>query len=506
MFAALHFPDLPLHSLLTTEEISHHTPIALLSQGEREKAKILALNHPAQKSGLTHGMSTLSAMALCPDLYFLNRNPAREKSTAAALLTFAESLTPDFESTTPGTVLLDLSTLIISSEADWTHTTLQKAARLQLPAHLAIATTPDLAHLSAISPLTSSSLTPPPESTIHISENPPTPHCLTIAHLTRSNAFPILNSSAEILSLWGIRTLGDLADLPRQGLSERLGPHLTSLHDILHGKQKRLLRLHQTPTNFTASHDFETPIQRFDPILFISRRLLQTLTNRLRNTQRAASATHLILRYENESSHRHTLTFTETTLDPEIILRSLHTHLDTVRAHAPLTGFSLRLIPALPSHKQHEIFQKGLRDPHRFADTLHRLSSLVGSDRLGIPQMQNSHRPDQFQMHPITPSSRNLTPLPITPTANLPLSRLRPPVTISVMSEKRGRFQYPLAILTGPHRGRITKTAGPYPLSGTWWDRTWQEIQWDVELPQNRLLRLTHTPPTTWHLTGLYAC
>ena len=385
-------------------------------------------------------------------------------------------------------------------------TTLQQAARLQLPAHIAIAPTPDLAHLSSLSPLTSASLSAPPSPTIHIPENPPTPHCLTIAQLTRAHAFPILNSSAEILSLWGIRTLGDLSDLPRQGLSERLGPHLTSLHDILHGKQKRLLKLHHTPTNFSAIHEFETPIHHFDPILFISRRLL---TNPHQPppqhpARRHRHPPHPPLR-KRQSSHRHTLTFTETTLDPEIILRSLHTHLDTVRAHAPLTGFSLRLIPALPSHKQHEIFQKGLRDPHRFADTLHRLSSLVGHDRLGIPQIQDTHRPDQFEMHPVTPGAQTITTTPVEPTSHLPLSRLRPPVTISVMSEKRGRFQHPLAILTGPHRGQITNTAGPYPLSGTWWDRTWQQIQWDVELPQNRLLRLTHTPPTTWHLTGLYA-
>jgi len=501
LYAALHFPDLPLHCLLCSGEISPALPTALLSEGERERARILALNPAAAAHGLTHGMASLSAMARCAHLYFLTRDPETEQAVAKELLTFAESLTPDFEATSENTILLDLSTLVIPSPHEWTQTTLEKASRLRLPAHLAISETPDLAHLCSLSPLTSATLTPP--STIHIPGNPPSPLPLTIAQLTHTPAFPILRSSAEILNLWGILTLGDLASLPRQGLSERLGPQLTHLHDILHGKEHRLLKLRRPPTNYSARHDFESPLTHFEPILFIARRLLQTLCNRLRNTQRAATALRIILRYENGSSHRKHLALTETTLDPEILLRSLHTHLDTIRAPAPVTGFSLRLIPALPAHKQHEIFRKGLRDPHRFADTLHRLSGLVGPDRLGIPQIEDTHRPDSFRMHPATPDFHEITSLPITPSGNLPMARLRPPVTIGVLSEKRGHLQHPLAILTGPHRGEIIRTAGPYPLSGNWWDRTWQQLQWDIEIP-NHLLQLTHTPPETWHLTGIY--
>ncbi|MEP2776047.1 MAG: DNA polymerase Y family protein, partial [Luteolibacter sp.] len=466
MYAALHFPDLPLHCLLADGEISPTLPTALISEGEREKAHILALNPAATAHGLSHGMGSLSAMARCADLYFLNRDPETEQAVAKELLTFAESLTPDFESTTTDTVILDLSTLIIASPQDWTHHTLDKASRLRLPVHLAISDTPDLAHLCSLSALTSATFTPP--STIHIPGNPPSPLPLTIDDLTRSAPFSVLRSSTQILHLWGIHTLADLANLPRQGLSERLGPQLTHLHDILHGKKHRLLKLRRPPTDYAARHDFESPVGHFEPILFIARRLLQTLTNRLRNTQRAATALRIILRYENNSSHRKHLALTETTLDPEILLRSLHTHLDTVRAPAPVTGFHLRLVPALPSHKQHEIFRKGLRDPHRFADTLHRLSTLVGHDRLGIPQIQDTHRPDSFCMHPATPDFQEITSPQFSPPGNLPMARLRPPVTIGVLTEPRGRFHHPLAILTGPHRGEITKTAGPYPLSGNW--------------------------------------
>ena len=486
MYAALHFPDLELHCILRHEAISPTLPIALLSATDREKSYLVALNATALGCGLSRGMTNLSATARCPNLYFLERDPVAEKHAAAELLHFAESLTPDFESTATNIILLDLSTLVIASVQNWIDHTLEKASHLRLPLHIATAPTPDLAHLRSLSPDLENA------------------HPLALSELVRSDSFPVTRSDVEILHLWGIRSLGDLANLPRQGLSERLGPQLTWLHDVLHEKEHRLLTLCRRPVNYATSHDFESPIANFEPILFIARRLLRALCNRLRNTQRATSTTRLKLRYENGLSHRHTLTLTESTLDPEILLRALHTHLDTVRAPAPITGFSLRLIPVLPAHKQQEIFRKGLRDPHRFADTLHRLSALVGSDRIGIPQIQDTHRPDQFIMHPATPDFAEIKFLPVSPSGNLPLSRFRPPIIITVLTEKRGRYHHPLAILTGPHRGEILQTAGPYPLSGNWWDRTWQQIQWDIELPNHLLLRLTHTPPETWHLTGIY--
>ncbi len=502
MYAALHFPDLPLHSLLCSGEISPSLPIALLSGGEREKAHIIARNEAASAQGIVHGMGTLPAMARCADLYFLNRDLGTEKLVKRELLVFAESLTPDFELTTDDTILLDLSTLVIPSKLEWTRKVLEQSARLCLPAHLAISETPDLAHLCSLSAESSARFHP--ATSIHIPENPCSPLALGIAQLTRSAAFPVLRSSAEVLDLWGIRSLGDLAVLPRQGLSERLGVHLAWLHDVLHGKKHRLLKLYRSPRNYAATHDFESPVHQFDPILFIARRLLQTLCNRLRNAQRAATATQIILHYENKTSHRKHLALAETTLDPHILLRSLHTYLDSVCAPAAITSFSLRLIPALPSHKQHEIFRKGLRDPHRFADTLHQLSGLVGHDRLGIPQIENGHRPDDFRMLPATPEFLPINPLPIEAPGNLPMARLRPALSVNILSERRGRFHHPLAILTGPYRGEIIQVLGPYPLSGNWWDRNWQELQWDVELTSNRLLRLTHIPPENWQLSGIY--
>ena len=229
------------------------------------------------------------------------------------------------------------------------------------------------------------------------------------------------------------------------------------------------------------------------------------MCNGLRECQRSATAVHLRLLYEDGFSHARTLHLSESTLNPEVLLRALHTHLDTVKSSAPVCSFSLRLLPALPAHKQYEIFKKGIKEPHRFADTLDRISNIVGREMIGIPQMENSHRPDCFRMHPATPDFEAIRgSISVEPFGNLPMERFRPPVRVEVMSEQRGHLHHPLAVLTGPCRGQVLKSKEPFPVSGNWWEDGWQEMQWDVELAKSQILRLSQVAEKSWVLSGRY--
>ena len=502
-YAALHLPALPLTCLLAREQADFARPAALLSSGKREKSAILYLNEAALRYDLQVEMSTTRALARCSDLGLYDADEKLEASAKIEALGLIDSFTPDYEVTGPDIFLLDLSTILFASPEEWLHQALEEARRLGLPLNLALAETPDLAHIAALSSATASSLRYRTKSEIRVLNELPSVHGLPLSMLNRSSAFPL--PEAKVLELWGLKRLADLVALPRQGLAERLGPDLARLHDILTGKHHRLLQLHRPTQNYQTSHQFEPPIEGIDPILFIARRLLQVLCQRLASHQRAAESLHLALSFENGAAHSRHLRQSEPTLDPDILLRSLHTHLESIRVPAPVTECHFRLSPTLPRHAQHQIFQRGLKDPHQFTDTLKRLSGVVGIDQLGIPQPAASHQPGLFDLHPLE-ADLKFTPAeePILPSSQLPLKRQRPPLAVHVASEKRGRYPRPLALLTGPHQGTIREARGPFPLSGSWWEAAWQQSEWDIELPKNLLLQLTHTPPHDWHLTGIY--
>lgn len=96
---------------------------------------------------------------------------------------------------------------------------------------------------------------------------------------------------------------------------------------------------------------------------------------------------------------------------------------------------------------------------------------------------------------------------PSQPESSLPLRRFRPPHGIAVAHELSGEMPRPLALLSGPHPGRITDLRGPFAHSGQWWEpeAQWKRLEWDIYLTGGRLLRLVYTPPDRWELDGIYS-
>ena len=151
-------------------------------------------------------------------------------------------------------------------------------------------------------------------------------------------------------------------------------------------------------------------------------------------------------------------------------------------------------------------------------NTLGRINALLGPGRLGVPFLLDTHRPDSFQIKGALCSDNiaakkdqngyNSSPRCglIQNGTSLPLSRFRPTLPIHVVSDPEGRFPKPLALLNGPYCGPVTTSNGPFPISGHWWDpvERWQQVEWDIQLTSNVLLRLAYHSPNHWVLEGIY--
>jgi hypothetical protein len=183
----------------------------------------------------------------------------------------------------------------------------------------------------------------------------------------------------------------------------------------------------------------------------------------------------------------------------------LHTLLETLQVPSAVTALELALEPVRPAAAQREWLGRQLSQPDRWPDTLARLEGLLGHGRVGIPQPSPGHRPDDFEVRPLS------SPPPVVvadrpPDCDLPLRRFRPPLEVAVASTGRGLATRPLALLTGPHAGNIRRSQGPFPLSGDWWspDAVWQRLEWDIEMENHSLLRLVRPAPGHWSLDGCY--
>lgn len=489
MFACLHLPELPAEAALARHPDLRQLPCAVVADESRAndpKAPLLAVNFAATRHGIRAGESSIRARLHCPALRFLPRDAEAEQALQATLLVLIESLSPDFELHRPDTLIADLTGC--RPPGIWNP---------PIPhLRLVLADTPDLAHLAAMvdAPFSGRPMGLP--------DFDPLP----LAILPMAGV-PGCESFLPVLRLWGLHTLGDFRRLPRQEIAERMGPDAMRLHDVLHGKIRRLLKLHRAPESFVLSVHFESPIESLEALIFQANRVFQTLCARLETHHRAAGRIRFALAFEASDPMERALVLPEPLSSPAALLRPLHTIFESLRVPSGIVAMELELEPVLPLAAQREWLGRQLRQPARWPDTLARLEALLGPGRVGIPQPDDSHRPDAFHLRPAsggaiaTPEDRTFAAAP------LPLRRFRPPLEVAVASSGPHSRPQPLALLTGPHPGPIIGLRGPFPLSGDWWNPggAWRRLEWDIELESRHLFRLVHVPPDRWQLEGAYA-
>jgi protein ImuB len=303
----------------------------------------------------------------------------------------------------------------------------------------------------------------------------------------------------DILHRWGIETLSQFATLEKEAVAARLGPIGLQLWERAAGKTTRLLKLVPVRESFEEAFEFENEIETSEPLLFMLRRFLQQFSVRLGALHLVASELQLEIAFSDKGSYSHRFKIPEPTNNVEILFRMLHTHLENFTSGSPIIAVALKAETTRPSFEQFHLFETALRDPARLTETLARLSGLLGSERVGTPVLEETHRPDAFRMEPFTwqlaATKSELLPLPASA-----LRRFRSPLPVSVLLTKNR----PLHVRNAKIQGAVRAKKGPYLASGNWWDeQAWDRAEWDVEL-ENGALCQCHSSGGQWALDGIY--
>src|SRR5215469_6074793 len=102
---------------------------------------------------------------------------------------------------------------------------------------------------------------------------------------------------------WGIRTLGDLADLPSRGLAERLGDEGSRLQRLACGEDATPLRLWTPPPIFEESAECPWGVQTLDPLVDLAASLTEMLCERLSRHGLCADAFEWSCRLADRTTH-----------------------------------------------------------------------------------------------------------------------------------------------------------------------------------------------------------
>jgi len=190
------------------------------------------------------------------------------------------------------------------------------------------------------------------------------------------------------------------------------------------------------------------------------------------------------------------------------LLKLIQLDLEMYPPHAAVVALHMRGQPARPQSVQRGLFVPQTPEAGRLEVLLARLRKLVGEDRVGAPELLDSHRPDAFRMTAF-PSNTNSPQADSRRIYTSALRMLRPPRAVRVEMEQTRMITLSL----GGRKLRVDKASGPWKTSGEWWTHTeWCREEWDVTLDTTLLqeqeklhCRVAYDPGARcWYLTGIY--
>ncbi|MEZ5318675.1 MAG: hypothetical protein R2752_14850 [Vicinamibacterales bacterium] len=330
------------------------------------------------------------------------------------------------------------------------------------------------------------------------------------------DALRIERAVLERFDRWGVRTLGDVARLPRADVRARLGLAGLRIHQAACGEDATVLVPADAPRVFLERAELEWPIEGLEPLSFVLARLCDGLSTALERADRGAIAVTTTLRLVTRQVHVRTLHLPAPMRDARV-LRTL-VGLD-LESHPPAAGIDVVEVEAevAPGRiTQGSLLEHSLPTPEDLATLVARLGALMGESRVGAPALVDTHDERAFAMAPFRatpPEAGSRTPgasvsvMPESPSPGAScLRRFRLPLATRVVVD-RGTPVRVVPSSRGVPGGAVVACAGPWRSSGHWWtfDRSaWDRDEWDVEVSEGAVIRLSrHRATGQWAIEGI---
>jgi protein ImuB len=416
------------------------------------------------------------------------------------LMALAFEFSPVVERSAPDTVTLDASGLdrLFGLPQDVAAAIARRAAETGVKANLALASNPDAA-ICAARGFTGIGIVPYGDEAKFLGDLP----------------LELLGPSPELretLERWGIRRFRELAALPPLGIAERLGPEGLRLRELARGEAERKLTPLEEPPRFEDAIELEYPVDLLEPLAFLLARLLNGLCTRLATRALATDELRLRLQLEGRAAHERTLRLPVPSLDSKAFLKLLQLDLAAHPPGAPVVHVWMGMNPVKPRFAQSGLFIPAAPEPVKLELTLARIKAIVGEERVGSPELIDTHRPDAFRINQgqteRSPQNQGQTDLS-TRRKNRALGQIRLSLALRIFRPPRaarvavtsGR---PGFIAANGIRGKVLDLAGPWRTSGDWWTSDpWSRDEWDIALSDGAVYRL-YCEPRGWFVEGSY--
>ena len=344
LWACVLLPQLALDAVLRRLP-DPHAPLALV-EGPAQLRSLHAVNAAAEAAGLRAGMRLTAAHALLRDFAMVEHDPQAEARWQRFLAAWAYRHSSLVSAQWPGCIVLEVrASFRLLGPWSWIEARLRdELSALGFAHSIGLAPTPRAAHVFA-GLRDGFAVTAPREMHAALAQVP-----VRRARLS--------GDAGARLHAMGVRTLGALRALPRDGLRRRIGLDLLQHLDRLHGEADDPLDLHVPPDHFDARIELGYEVDSHQALLFPLRRLIGDLATYL--SVRDGGVQRFVLRLEHER-RRHEGGHTDVPVgllsaerEPALLFELTRNRLEQAAIPRPVVGLRLlarELPPFVPASR-----------------------------------------------------------------------------------------------------------------------------------------------------------
>ena len=481
LWLALLLPGLPLE--IHARSTGADTPLAVAEESGSGQ-KLIQCDSRASALGVRPGMSAASAWGLCATLKILPRNSTAERNALEHIAAWATQFTSKVSLAGPAELLLEIgSSLNLFEGLDALLGRLQAGlCELGYEACHACAPTPLAAQWLARSNATERIILQQQDIAGALEALPITVMQLPAASITALERF-------------GIRTIGNCLQFPRDGLAHRIGPSVLEQLDRASGQKADPRPLYMAPLTFSHTLTLPAPVMHAEAMLFAARRLIAELCGHLSAIGQGAERLDFTLLHEHRQRTRFALELVAASRHADHLLTLLRERLSNLELPQPAIAIRLTCTRSQPLDPSSQPMLPDDRVQSEAAiRLLEKLQTRLGSDVVrGLRQFAD-HRPERAwtscppgnDATESTPKSSGLRPLWLLPQPQL----LHEDGTVPCLD------------------GPLTLLAGPERIESGWWDG--QPVARDYFVacdPKQAVLWIyrERNAGARWFLQGLFA-
>lgn len=313
------------------------------------------------------------------------------------------------------------------------------------------------------------------------------------------SAFPQVRDDLQTI---GLKTFGDILQMPTQELSRRFGEQFGIWLNDIRGEQSEALPLHQPQENFSASISFNHPVNDIKLLEIPAEHLLQEFVDYLVKNQQEAQQVDWYFYSPQGQVHTISLGTERIHSQWELLLDLTRIRLEQLQLYFEVERLELRCnkTTAVES-KTAQLFEQ----LDAFADEavqenaesmVARLQARMGMNAIHQLNTCSEHLPEN-QSARVLPFSNKASPLedqPITTKAPRPCWLFQKPRLIS----RKGNHLF--------WKGALQLVQGPERIEGNWWERPSVRDYFIAERDDHVRCWVYHDwTDDSWHAQGVFA-